>query len=287
LTSLPTDTKAFMGFGGTSLRSFRAARKRGFDMLELVVANTHVDNVQQLHAVAATNSGISDSWLHEAQRRKTLREYEMADHIYVHSEYVRQTFLAAGIASTKLTRTYLSTDPRFQPPDQRPTDNVFRIVYVGRVEMTKGLGLLLDAFKRLPLRNARLRIVGGWSTRRTRRLLQKRIARDPRIVVKPGDPLPVLQQADVFVHPSYEDGFAYAPMEALACGTPVLVSRDTGMKEYIREGINGWVLPTGDTAAIVDALHHLYRSPLAATTPLLPRHYYAERSQPTPADLPA
>jgi glycosyltransferase involved in cell wall biosynthesis len=153
--------------------------------------------------------------------------------------------------------------------------------------MTKGIALLLDVFDRLSVSNAELRIVGGWSTRRVRRRLQSRIAQDLRITVQPGDPLPVLQKADVFVHPSYEDGFGYAPMEALACGVPVVVTEDTGMKEYVSEGVNGWVLPTGDTAAIVDALLHLYRSPLAATTSLLPRHYYAERSQPTPADLPA
>jgi glycosyltransferase involved in cell wall biosynthesis len=79
----------------------------------------------------------------------------------------------------------------------------------------------------------------------------------------PGDPLPVLQAADVFVHPSYEDGFGYAPMEAMACGVPVIVTEDTGMKEYITEGINGYVVPTGDIDALRDRLDHLRRNPLS------------------------
>jgi glycosyltransferase involved in cell wall biosynthesis len=251
----------FMGFVGQSLRSFRRARTLGFDTLELVAVNSHVDNVRRLHDRARRDWGVDGSWLNDAQRRKTLDEYAAADRIYVHSEYTRQSFLEAGIPASKLERTYLRPDPRFRPPDERPDDGIFRVVYVGRVDVTKGLPVLLDAFASLP-HPAELTIVGGWPTRRMRRFLQPRIERDARIRMESGDPLSVLQRADVFVHPSYEDGFGYAPMEAMACGVPVLVTADTGMKEYVTEGVDGYILPTGDTAALGERLHHLYRHPL-------------------------
>ena len=75
-------------------------------------------------------------------------------------------------------------------------------------------------------------------------------------------PLPHLLRADVCVHPSYEDGFAYAPMEALACGVPAIVTEDTGMKEHIVEGRNGYVVPTGAVNSLVDRLEHLWNHPL-------------------------
>jgi glycosyltransferase involved in cell wall biosynthesis len=258
-----------MGFAGKSLRTFRTAARLGADRLELVAPNSHVQNVSRLHARAAADSGLSDSWLNQAQIRKTLREYALADRIYVHSEYVRQSFLDAGIRAAKLVRTVLHPDPRFVPPQRRPEDNTLRIVYVGRVEMTKGIALLLEAFDRLSVSNVELRIVGGWSTRSVRRRLQTRMREDSRITVQPGDPLPVLQKADVFVHPSYEDGFGYAPMEALACGVPAIVTEDTGMKEYVRDGVNGFVVPTGSVDAIVAALERLARTPLACCSSLL------------------
>jgi glycosyltransferase involved in cell wall biosynthesis len=267
-----------MGFAGKSLRTFRKAARLGADRLELVAPNSHVQNVSRLHARAAADSGLSDSWLNQAQIRKTLREYALADRIYVHSEYVRQSFLDAGIPAEKLVRTVLHPDPRFAPPQRRPEDGTLRIAYVGRVEMTKGIALLLDAFARLPTQNAELRIVGGWSTRSVRRRIQNRMRKDPRITVEPGDPLPVLQKADVFVHPSYEDGFGYAPMEALACGVPVVVTEDTGMKEYVRDGVNGFVVPTGSVDAIVATLENLIRSPLTRSASLLP-----EITDPTPS----
>jgi glycosyltransferase involved in cell wall biosynthesis len=258
-----------MGFAGKSLRTFRKAARLGAVRLELVAPNSHVQNVSRLHARAAADCGLADSWLNQAQIRKTLREYALADQIYVHSEYVRQSFLDAGIPAEKLVRTVLHPDSRFVPPQRRPEDDTLRIVYVGRVEMTKGIALLFEAFNRLSVSNVELRLVGGWSTRSVRRQLQSRIAQDPRITVQPGDPLPVLQKADVFVHPSYEDGFGYAPMEALACGVPVVVTEDTGMKEYVRDGVNGFVVPTGSVDAIVAALQRLARNPLACCSSLL------------------
>ncbi len=91
-----------------------------------------------------------------------------------------------------------------------------------------------------------------------RRFLQRSCAEDPRIRVAPGDPLEPLRRAGLCVHMAYEDGFAYAPAEALACGVPVIVSEDTGMKELIDPGANGLVLATGDVDALSEAIEAAY-----------------------------
>jgi glycosyltransferase involved in cell wall biosynthesis len=70
--------------------------------------------------------------------------------------------------------------------------------------------------------------------------------------------LPHLRQARLCVHPAYEDGFAYAPAEALACGVPLIVSEDTGMKELIGDG-DGLVVPSGDVATLAEAIDLAYR----------------------------
>jgi glycosyltransferase involved in cell wall biosynthesis len=69
----------------------------------------------------------------------------------------------------------------------------------------------------------------------------------------------------VFAHPTYEDGFAYAPAEALASGVPVLVSEDTGMKELIEPGVDGQILPTGNLDALTDAIDAAYRGEILAS----------------------
>ena len=85
--------------------------------------------------------------------------------------------------------------------------------------------------------------------------VRERVRRDRRIsVLEYGDPLEVLRPAHVFVHPSFEDGFGYAPMEALAVGVPVIVTDQTGMAEYDQEAINGSVVPAGDVEALAERL---------------------------------
>lgn len=255
--ALAEPTERFMGFAGQALHSFRRARETGVQTLELVSVNSHVDNVWRLHRRAAADTGIHDTWLNGTQRRKILAEYEMADRIFVHSEYTRTSFLDAGIPNSKLERTILTVDPRFRPAPSRRSNDRFRVVYVGRLDATKGIPLLLDAFHQLP-GPAELTLVGGWATTRMRRYMEHWQAKEPRLRIAPGDPLPVLQRANVFVHPSYEDGFGYAPQEALACNVPVIVTEDTGMKESVVDGHNGFIIPTGDGDALLDRLHQLY-----------------------------
>lgn len=256
----------YVGFVGQSLKSFRRARQIGYRALELEAANSHVRNVTQQHAKAFLKHGIeSESWLNEAQCRKTEHEYQTADKIVVCSEYTRQTFLARGFPEEKLSLRRLATHSRFCPASERINDGVFRVVYTGSLTVVKGIPVLLDAFSRLQ-GPAELTLIGGWASGGMRRYLLERIAQDPRIRLAPGDPLPYLQCANVYVHPTYEDGYAYAPMEALACGVPVIVTEDTGMKEHVREGVNGYVVPTGNWEAVLERLQHLRQTPLRAAT---------------------
>ena len=260
---LQAGIKEYIGFGGQSLHSFRQARKLGAERLGLVAANSHVKNVVGLHAQAHKQYPIEESWLNAAQVQKTLKEYDMADIIYVASEYTRQTFLAEGFPERKLSRVNYETLTRYKPTTEASREEVFRIVCTGSMTVVKGIPVLLEAFSRLG-GLAELTLVGGWASRGMRHYLLGRIAQDPRIRLAPGDPLPHLQQANVCVHPSYEDGYAYAPMEALACGVPVIVTEDTGMKEHVREGVNGYVVPTGSWEAVLERLQQLRQTPLKA-----------------------
>src|SRR5207248_1915609 len=180
------------------------------------------------------------------------------------SEYSRSSFMEEGIADNRLIRIKYPIDARFSAAATRPDDE-FRVVYTGTITVTKGVPVLLDAFARLADPDARLTLIGGSSTRGMRRYLESRLREDSRVSIAPGDPLPHLQSAHVYVHPSFQEGFGYAPMEALACGVPVIVTEDTGMKEHVREGVNGFVVPTGDADAILDRLEYLARHPLRGT----------------------
>ncbi|HVK12265.1 MAG TPA: glycosyltransferase [Gemmataceae bacterium] len=253
--ALPPGGGVLTGFAGMALHSFRQARRLGYRLLRLESPTAHIQHVWDWNARAHRRHPIEGSWLGRRQRDKVQSEYDLADEIVVNSEHARQTFLDAGTPPAKLRRRVLTVDPRFHPPPDRPTGpGGLRVVYVGSLAVTKGVPILLEAFARFDDLDARLTLVGGTGTRGMRRYLTAALARDRRVRVCPGDPLPHLWAADVAVHPSYQDGFGYAPMEALACGVPVIVTDQTGMKEYVREGVNGYVVPAGDADALLARL---------------------------------
>lgn len=264
---LPTLPKAnsYEGFGGQALQSFRVSRKLGYQQLELQAANSHVHNVIRQHQQAFKRYSFEKSWLNELQARKTIKEYALADVIHVASEYTRQSFLNEGIPNEKIRLRHFTIDARFAPPPQRSQDGIFRIVCVGSLTVMKGIPDLVEAFSRLPIKQSELILVGGWATRGMRKYLESKMATDARIKIAPGNPIPHLHKADVYVHPTYEDGFAYAPMEALACGVPTIVTEDTGMKDHVREGVNGYIVPTGDIDALVERLMMVWKHPLVGS----------------------
>ena len=251
------EAENLMSFNGTSLAQFHAVRGR-MDSLSLVSATAHLRRLVRQHAAARRRYPLERSWATRVLHRN-LREYALADRIYVSSRYVWESFVQEGIPEEALSLFPLTPDPRFQPDRTAESSSAFEIVYVGGLTVDKGVPLLVDAVRRLPESDIALKLVGGWKTPAMRRFIGEAVASDGRIEVCPGDPLPRLRAASLYVHAAYSDGFGYAPAEALASGVPVIVSEDTGMKDLIEPGVNGLVLPTGDLDALTAAIEAAYR----------------------------
>ena len=252
------DADHLIAFNGQALTQFRTARRGRYESLSLISANSHLRRVARQHAKAHRRYPLEGSWTTGLVKRN-LSEYAQADRIYVASEYTRESFLEEGIRDESLAHFQFTPDPRYRPDERSPAPGTFNVVYVGSLTVAKGVPLLVDAVRRLPHQDMRLVLVGGWATRGMRRFIQAACAEDPRIISRPGDPLPHLRAASLYVHATYEDGFAYAPVEALACGVPVIVSEDTGMKELIDGPRSGLVLPTGELDALSEAIDAAYR----------------------------
>lgn len=287
------DAEHLIAFNGQALAQFGRARRAGFQSLALVSANPHLRRLAHQHTHARARYPLERSWAEHLLDR-SLAEYAQADRVYFASDYIKESFLEEGFPEERLARFPLTPDARFAPDSRmgsdpgscveheepgsvhdvplvagvaRETQERFEIVYVGSLTVHKGVPLLIEAVGRLSGLEIGLRLVGGWASRGMRRFIEAACARDGRITVSPGDPLPHLRRASLYVHPAYEDGFGYAPAEALACGVPVIVSEDTGMKELIDVPHAGLVLPTGDLDALTEAIEAVYRG----ETPSPPR----------------
>ncbi len=247
-----------IAFNAQSLAQQQSARAAGFATVGLVAANSHMRQVVSRHEQALRRYPLEQSWTRWMLARN-LREYDAADTIYAATDYIRDSFLAAGFDPTRMRRFPLTPHRRFDRAREASRGETFDVVYSGSLAVHKGVPLLVDAFRRLAHDDMRLVLVGGWGSRGMRRFIQSAVAADPRIGAGPGDPLHALRTAALCVHPAYEDGFAYAPAEALAAGVPVLVSEDTGMREMIDSPRRGIVVPTDDLDALSETIDAAYR----------------------------
>jgi phosphoheptose isomerase/glycosyltransferase involved in cell wall biosynthesis len=71
--------------------------------------------------------------------------------------------------------------------------------------------------------------------------------------------------ADVFVTTPWYEPFGITPLEAMACGTPVIGANVGGIKFTVRDGETGYLVPPDDAAAVGERIAHLYRHPRLLT----------------------
>jgi glycosyltransferase involved in cell wall biosynthesis len=62
------------------------------------------------------------------------------------------------------------------------------------------------------------------------------------------------RMADIYISPSHVDGSSVSLLEALACGMPCLVSDIAGNKEWVEEGVNGWLFRDGDVDDLAEKI---------------------------------
>ncbi|MFD0315096.1 glycosyltransferase family 4 protein [Streptomyces flavalbus] len=135
------------------------------------------------------------------------------------------------------------------------------VVCVGRLCPQKGQDVLLtawdDVVRSVP--GARLALVGDGPDRDRLR------ARAPESVLFPGavaDPVPWYRAADLVVLPSRWEGMALAPLEAMACGRPVVVTDVGGARESLPpSAVAHCLVPAADPAALARAVTALLDAP--------------------------
>ncbi|WP_114961220.1 glycosyltransferase family 4 protein [Tritonibacter mobilis] len=83
---------------------------------------------------------------------------------------------------------------------------------------------------------------------------------------KVDDVRPQLAEAMVYVLPSYREGTPRSVLEAMSMGRAIVTSDAPGCRETIRDGVEGYLVPVGDSQALAAAMERFLRDPELATT---------------------
>jgi len=192
-------------------------------------------------------------------------ECTLADQIVVNSEWSKDALLAEGIPAEKIrvipvayeSSTDAGSLQRLYPrafSAERP----MRVLFLGQINLRKGVGQLLEAVELLSGENVEFWFVGPTQIHVPQSLKLHPQVRwfgvAPRVEVAS-----YYRDADVFIFPTLSDGFGLTQLEAQSWKLPVVASRNCG--EVVRDGVNGVILEAVSGQAIADALLSLLRSP--------------------------
>lgn len=187
------------------------------------------------------------------------RDIRNSDFILTNSEFCASTVRphVDNPDNVKVVYTGVDTD-RFSR-QEGCSDSTFRILFVGSLSTFKGVVYLVNAFKRLGLHNTKLILVGNYHIDCPKIVYQLRDFYE-HVPHVPHQDMPVYYaRASVFVFPSLAEGSAKVVGEAMASGLPCIVTPNSG--SVIRDGIDGFVVPTRDEDALADRILRLYEDP--------------------------
>jgi glycosyltransferase involved in cell wall biosynthesis len=213
------------------------------------------------------------AWIHAGVARRERAAYREADLVLVNYETVA-ALVRARFGDVPIARVPYATEQAFAAPSSAPpapplpAGDAPLVVSVARHQPRKGMGSLVDALVGLagegvPLR-AYLMSEGPLLDRHRATVAEAGLS--DRIVL-PGrveDVMPALRAADVFALPTRaEQSGSLAVLEALQAGAAIVATDVDGVAEDLTDGVDAWLVPPDDAAALRARLGALLADPAA------------------------
>jgi starch synthase len=227
------------------------------------------------------------NWLNEVLREEHLRiglpyapidqrqiEMEATAHhaatkIVCPSSYVKRTLVASGVSSEKIAvipygsaqvSRFKNSAANFNASSD--LSDAFTVLFVGQVSLRKGVPYLLDAFARFRHPNKSLLLAGALTADSHAILSSYCLDHVSVLGIQTKEQLHTLySMANVFVLPSVAEGLALVVGEAMSYGLPVIHTYETGACDILDHGIEGVMIESRSSDAILNALESLSDDP--------------------------
>lgn len=222
--------RVFVGTETCALHGFEAAEKVGAVKV-LDCPQLHPGLLAEVMNEAGERASLPAAVERDdpAMAERKLREYELADWRLVYSSMHRRSFERACFPAERQVEIPLWVDPAlwFPEKERRESKAKLKVLFAGSITLRKGIPFLLEAFD-LGGGSWELTLVG-----RVDAALRERFAPyQDRVRLLPpqtkADLRRLYAEHDLFVLPSVADSFGFVALEAIACGTPALVSENCG-----------------------------------------------------------
>ena len=268
---LTSDSPVLLSYSYTALEPFRHAKARGWKTL-LVQIDPGPEEEAVVAEEAARVPELGAGWQPAPPEYWALwrEECKLADRIVVNSEWSREGLIRGGVPDDKLSviplayegdgpQDYGTTRPlKRKYPDRFTPERPMRLLFLGQINLRKGIARLLAAARILrdepvefslvgPMQIANASAIGDagrvkWFGPATRRQAAQ-----------------YYRNADVFILPTLSDGFAITQLEAQAYGLPLIASGRCG--QVVQDKVNGLLLDDPSAEAIESAIRFCLQNP--------------------------
>jgi glycosyltransferase involved in cell wall biosynthesis len=166
---------------------------------------------------------------------RCFKAIEKADAVIVMSNFVKQEALKyTNILEEKIHVTYNGIDfDKFYPRKLKTHKNI-RIGYLGGLDGRKNVELLVDCFEELEKTHKDIELHIGGTGKNLERFRKRKIKNAFFHGFIPDERVNEFYNSlDIFVFPSLQEGFGFMPLEAMACGIPVIACNRSSMPEVV------------------------------------------------------
>jgi len=205
---------------------------------------------------------LSDKSRLPALRLQVREEIENASRfklILVNSLYSRESILRAYGLESEVC--YLGVDPEKFKPTGEPTDSY--VIGLGGLAYNKGVDRAIRAISCVDSsKRPELVWVGNFATAEYENELKTLAAKHGvrltvKVRVSDAELVSLLSRASVMLYTSRLEPFGYAPLEANACGTPVVAIAEGGVRETVQHEQNGLLVDGDDSAKLARSIERL------------------------------
>jgi glycosyltransferase involved in cell wall biosynthesis len=215
------------------------------------------------HTVRLVANAIGTQQLRVIARDERLNAAAF-DTILVNSLFSRESLLRAyGLDSTVC---HLGVDSRLFAARHRPRERL--VVSLGEINPHKNVGFIIEAMGAVAPPRPDLVWIGNTSHQFYRQTMQQLASSlgvrfEPRTNIADAELVDLLNRAAVMAYAPRLEPFGFAPLEANACGLPVVAVAEGGVRETVAHDVNGLLVPN-EPAAMAKAIETLLADPAYA-----------------------
>jgi glycosyltransferase involved in cell wall biosynthesis len=259
--------RTVMAYSYMALEIFRVARARGWrTVLGQIDAGPAEEGI--VAKQYEENAGLHAMW-DQAPRRYWIEwreECALADRIVVNSLWSKAALEAEGVSASKIRVVPLAYEVagnaaqfRRHYPSSFHHQRPLRVLFLGQINLRKGISPLIDAIRLLRKEPFEFWFVGPIQVQ-----IPSDLQEDSRVhwigSVSRSDTEKFYREADVFMFPTFSDGFGITQLEAQTWRLPIIATKFCG--NVVREGVNGWLLSEITAEGIAALLQRCLNRPV-------------------------